>query len=163
VSEQQHAYHLQAADAWLRLGNPAEALAALNELPPDARRLPDALEIEWTILARKKRWNECLQTAEALLAAAPKRASSWIDRSYTLHELGRTREALEALLQAVEMFPKHVTIHYNLACYTCQLGDHEAARRWLTRALVLGDAESVKRAALADLDLQPMRAVIEKL
>jgi Flp pilus assembly protein TadD len=77
-----------------------------------------------------------------------------------LHELRRTQEAHDLLLPALKRFPKETTIPYNLACYTSQLGDLPAARKWFQRVLVLGKspAEKLQRltAALEDVDLKPL-------
>jgi predicted Zn-dependent protease len=83
-----------------------------------------------------------------------------VHRSFALHELRRTREAYDQLLAAAGRFPKEMIIPYNLACYTCQLGDLAAARRWLERALALGGNPRQKllrlESALEDTDLQPL-------
>jgi hypothetical protein len=56
----------------------------------------------------------------------------------------------------LKRFPKNETIPYNLACYECQLGDLEAARDWLRRAMKLKKPEALKEQALEDQDLKPM-------
>jgi hypothetical protein len=47
-------------------------------------------------------------------------------------------------------------IPYNLACYACQLGDLDDARRWLERAVALRSRADLRRLALNDHDLQPL-------
>ena len=46
-------------------------------------------------------------------------------------------------------------MRYNLACYECQLGNLDRAKRWLEKAFELGDARNMKLAALDDPDLEP--------
>lgn len=154
---------LLSAIGWLELGNASEALAELGQLPAESRVQPDVLEVEWSILARLARWQEAVEVAETLVTATPKRASGWLDRSYALHELKRTAEAMLLLLPAAKRFPKHCTIPYNLACYACVLGDHESASKWLTKAMSLGGAEKIKLQALEDPDLAAMRDEIRRL
>ena len=93
----------------------------------------------------------------------PEHPSGWVHRAYCLHELKRTREARDNLLRVVERFPDDATMHYNLACYECQLGKLEEAKEWLAKAFKLGDAKKMKVAALDDPDLQPLWAKIGEI
>ena len=69
---------------------------------------------------------------------------------------GGIPQARAILIQAQQTFPKEKIIAYNLACYDCQLGDLNAARSWLEKACVLGDARKIKHMALQDPDLEPL-------
>ena len=86
------------------------------------------------------------------------RTTGWAgsNRSYALHELKRTAEARDNLLRVVEKFPLSATMRYNLACYECQLGRLEQAKKWLEEAFRLGDAKKMKLAALDDVDLRAL-------
>ena len=79
-----------------------------------------------------------------------------VNRSYALHELGRTTEVRENLLGVVARFPGNATIRYNLACYACQRGDLKATRAWRTQAFALNFSAAFKQGALADPDLAPL-------
>lgn len=153
-------HFLDAATGWLMLGNAKEARHEFEQLSPTARAHPDALDFEWRWLAHEKRWEEAVEVAQRLVEQCPRRADAWIHRSFALHELRRTQEAHDLLLPALKRFPKETTIPYNLACYTSQLGDLAAARKWIQRVLAVGKspAEKLHRlsAALEDMDLQPL-------
>ncbi len=149
-------HHRNAAQGWLELGNPTEALAELERITAENQEHPDVLETRWSILAHQKRWEEALVTAERLVAKAPDRCSGWINQSYSLHELRRTAEARTRLLPVARKFPKVETIPYNLACYYCQLGELEEARTWLAKAKRVGGARRITDMALADRDLEPL-------
>jgi hypothetical protein len=60
------------------------------------------------------------------------------------------------LLPALKKFRDEWHVPYNLACYACQLGQIDMARRLLKRAFFVGDAKSVKLAALADPAFAPL-------
>jgi hypothetical protein len=61
------------------------------------------------------------------------------------------------LRPAFEKFPKTSIIPYNLACYAAQFGRLEEAWQWLHKAMAAaGDAQHIKRMALADADLQTL-------
>ena len=79
-----------------------------------------------------------------------------IPASLALHELKRTQEAFDVLSPVAVKFPTDPTIPYNLACYTCQLGDLVAARDWLAQAFRLGNAMEIKGRATEDPDLAPL-------
>ena len=42
--------------------------------------------------------------------------------AFSLHELKRTQEAYDTLIQVVDKFSNEHMMLYNLACYSCQLG-----------------------------------------
>jgi tetratricopeptide (TPR) repeat protein len=114
------------------------------------------LFVRWKIYAEAKKWDGALAIAQALVELVPDDSLGWLHRSYALHELKRTQEALDQLLPAAEMFPKDPVIRYNLTCYTCQLGDLERAKMWLEKAFELGDPKKVKLMALEDSGLEPL-------
>lgn len=153
-------HFLDAATGWLMLGNAVEARAEFEQIEAGLREHPLVLEFEWRLLAAENRWLDAVASGERLLRVRPDDTNAWVHRSYALHELRRTREAFDLLLPAVRRFPRESIIPYNLACYTCQLGDRPAAQRWFERALALDNNAEEKRhrlrAALADADLQPL-------
>lgn len=147
---------VRAAQGWLELGNCAEAQLELERLPRAFWNHPHVLQVRWGIQAGQENWVAALELATALTESEPEEALGWVHRSYSLHELKRTREARDNLLQVVERFPLSATLLYNLACYECQLGDLPQARKWLEKAFRVGDRKSMRLAALQDLDLQPL-------
>jgi tetratricopeptide (TPR) repeat protein len=153
-------HFLDAATGWLMLGNAVESWREFEQIRPEARNHPAAVEFLWHYFAHEKRWLEAADVAGMLVAACPDEPSAWIHRSFALHELRRTQEAFDLLLPAAKRFPKETTVPYNLACYTCQLGDLPTARRWFQRVLTLAKSLAEKlhrlRAALDDADLEPL-------
>ncbi len=151
-------HYLSGAIGWLELGNPAEARAELARVSPAQHEHPDVLEVHWSIAAEAKCWDEALKVAQALLRRAPDRSSGWLHQAYALRRIpgGSVQKASEALLPAFDKFPKELTIPFNLACYACQLGQLDAARDWLQRAIAVAGKEKIKQMALEDSDLQPL-------
>jgi Flp pilus assembly protein TadD len=153
-------HFLDAATGWLMLGNLVESRIEFQQVHPSLSEHPLVLDFEWRLLAQEERWSDAVVAGERLLRVNPDDVNAWVHRSYALHELRRTREALDQLLPAVEHFPKELIIPYNLACYTCQLGDLAAARRWLDRALAFSENAQQKlhrlQSAVEDPDLQPL-------
>lgn len=152
-----------AAIGWAELGDYPEALAELGSLRPADRDHPEALDIQWKALAGLREWERALVVAERLLERTPDDVAGWIHRSYCLHELRRTREAMELLDPAYPRFPRDFVVPYNLACYACQLGDLAGAKTWIERACKRGNRRTVKRMALNDNDLAAIRREIEQM
>lgn len=156
-------HHLSAAEGWLELGNDREALSELDLISSGEQGRLEVLGLRWSISAHLKLWDECVRIAADIIEIAPKNIFGWIHRSYALHELKRTSEARDLLQPALKRFPKNETIPYNLACYECQLGDVDAARDWLRRAMKLRKPAELKAQALEDVDLKPMWAEIQSM
>ncbi len=151
-------HYLSSALGWLELGNRAEARLEWARINPEARRLPEVLEVGWLIQAAEKDWAGALETARALIATDPDRSFGWLHQAYALRRVpeGGIRAAWNALLPVVERFPKEPTIPYNLACYACQMGWLDEARKWLRQAQRRGDKTAIKAMALADIDLEAL-------
>jgi tetratricopeptide (TPR) repeat protein len=158
-------HYISAAVGWLELGNLAEAQAELAQISPARQEHPDVLEARWLVSAGQKRWKEALQVAQALLRSAPKRCSGWLHQAYALRRVpdGGVEKACEALLPALDKFPKEPTIPFNLSCYACQMHQLDAARDWLKRAFAVGGKERIKQMALKDPDLEPLWDEIRQL
>jgi tetratricopeptide (TPR) repeat protein len=156
---------VSAALGWLQLGNPAEAKAELAEIGSENLHHPDVLEARWMILAQESDWIAALPVAHSIVKQAPDRASGWLHFAYALRRVpeGGLDAAWHALLPASDKFPAEPVIPYNLACYACQMGQFDEARKWLTRALKVGKREEIRRMALDDLDLQPLWEELRKL
>jgi Flp pilus assembly protein TadD len=154
------AFQLAAAEGWIELGNLDEARAELEQIGLARRQHPAVLAVECQLLMAGAHWDSVVAVAEHWVERAPGRPEAWIQRSYALHELRRTREAWDKLLPAATLFPRDTTIAYNLGCYACQLGEMDAARRWLRQSLRLcPEAARVrwKASAMRDPDLAPLR------
>jgi Flp pilus assembly protein TadD len=143
---------------WLELGDVAEAGAELEKLAPQFRSHPHVLVVRYEICAKAKEWDAAAEIARTLTQLEPHRPGMWVSLAYAVRRKtgGGILQAKVILVQARRAFPKEQVIAYNLACYECQLGDLNAARSWLDKACMLGDAKKVKLMALEDLDLRPL-------
>lgn len=155
-------HYLKAAEGWLELGNHLEAYEELKKIGVQQRFHPLVLLVRWEIYAKGKHWEFAHTIAQGLVALVPDEPRGWISRSFALHQMKRTQEAWYALLPAAEKFPQNPAVAYDLACYACQLGRFDEAKKWLEKAIKLGDANRVKRMALGDPDLEPLRQLAMK-
>ena len=157
-------HYLNAAIGWLELGRRDDALVELQNISAENQRHPDVLEARWAIYAQEDDWDDALDAARKLVKIAPQRVSGWLHQAYALRRAahGVLEKAWDALLPAAEKFPKEPNVHFNLACYACQMGQLDEARAWLKRALKAGDKETIKLKALVDEDLAPLWPEIRK-
>ncbi len=158
-------FYLQAATGWLELGNATAAGEELDQIQPLLHAHPDVLELRFQVYAAAKEWDAAWRIAQALVRAVPDRVGSWIQAGYSARRAtgGSLQAAYNNLLPAAKEHPKDPLVPFNLACYTCQLGQLEAARDWLKIAFSLAHKRSLQTLALAETDLQPLWPEIEKL
>jgi predicted Zn-dependent protease len=158
-------HHLLAASGWLELGCASDALAELRSLSPGNLNHPDVLELQWLVQADLKDWSAALETAVRLVEIAPRRPAGWLHRAYALRRVpeGGLQLAWDSLLPACEKFPKEPVIPYNLACYACQMGQLATSRKWLKRALRSDKNDAIRKMAMKDEDLEPLRGEIREL
>ena len=148
--------HLQAAEGWLELGNYVEANAELDKITPQKQAHPDVLEVRWKIYAKAGKWEACADIAQALCKLVPRYSVGFIHLAHSLHEMKRTKEALNTLLPGAHKFPDEWQILYNLACYFCQVGELKESLQWLERAFAVSGKAEIKTKALEDRDLEPL-------
>ena len=146
---------LLAAQGYLELGMAEEALAELSTIPELEIRDPDIVELRLHILMQAKRWTEALSTAEELRRIHPDALPAYIHGAFALHELGRTTEARDLLLQGPEQLRKDPTFHYNVGCYEAVLGNRESALQSLEQSFALDD--TYRDFARQDPDLALLR------
>jgi hypothetical protein len=88
--------------------------------------------------------------------AVPDRYAVWIWRSHSLHQLGRTQEAVDNLLPAAKRFPTLGIIPFHIACYYAELGQLNDAKLWLQCAFASPEAQQLKLKALDDPKLKEL-------
>ena len=154
--EHPNSFYLIAAEGWLELGDHLEANEELERISAELRGHPDVLHVRWRVFAAARKWEAAAEIAQGICQLAPDEQFGWIHLSYSLHEIKRTKEALDTLLHVASRFPNNWLVAYNLACYQTQLGALEEAWRWLGYAMDKADRKEIKLKALDDLDLEPL-------
>ncbi|MDB4797193.1 tetratricopeptide repeat protein [bacterium] len=150
--------HLKAAAGWIQLGDYDSANDELEKVRAEWRAHPDVLELRWLIYSHHEQWDACLDITSAIVKMAPDRVAGWIHKAESLRRSsgGGFKNAKALLLEAAKLFPDDSMIQYNLACYSAQLGQLDAAQEYLDKSYELGDAKQIKLMALDDEDLKPL-------
>src|SRR5260370_32064464 len=106
----------------------------MGEMRPVRPHSSGRVGVRYAVYAKAGMWEACVDLGAALVELAPQEPNGWIQRSFALHALKRTEQAADLLVSAANLFPENWLIRYNLACYSCQLGNHEEAWDWLESA-----------------------------
>ena len=150
-----HERTLLAAQGYSELSMYDDALAELDTLPAATLKTAEALELRTVILMRAKRWKDALATGHELCATEPQKTGGFIHTAFCLHELGRTTEARDCLLNGPPALHAEPTFHYNLACYECALGHLDLARLHLDKSFSMD--KKMRDLAKRDPDLAALR------
>lgn len=149
---------LLAAQGYLELEMPLEALAELDVLPQAERDSELAMQIRLFILMKSQLWEQALHACERMRELYPGAPAGFIHGAFCLHERGQTAEAKALLLEGPESLADEATYFYNLACYSAVLGQLEEALRYVHQSFAMDD----KFRDLARLD-PDLRAVQDRL
>lgn len=154
---------LEYAAGYLQLEMAAEARAELAGVAEAEREHPGVLAMELEVAMAERAWTRAGRLAERLRKVAPGLDAGWLHGAYAARRSARGPDSrrlglarAKALLSAAEerLGARCALLHYNLACYHAQLGELDASRERLARAIAMepGYGEMAK----GDEDLAPL-------
>jgi predicted Zn-dependent protease len=146
---------LSAAQGFLDLGLPKEALKELSALGERYAEQNELLQMRMTIHIRLKQWKLALELAQMLCTRLQDDPHPFLDAAFCLHEMGRTADAKAVLIGGPSSLAKVPVFFYNMACYEAQLGNVGVARDLLD--LAIDQDADLKILAKTDPDLAPLR------
>jgi tetratricopeptide (TPR) repeat protein len=147
--------HILAAQGYIELGLHAEAEVEINALPHPAQARADVQELRLLCCMGTKSWENALELARGLCTTLPTKPGGFIHAAYCLHELGRTDEALNLLLNGPPSLRQKAEYFYNLGCYSARLGMIAQALQMLEQAFQRKPA--LRQEARHDPDLASVR------
>lgn len=147
-------YRLQRCEGFLDLNMAVRARAEWNVIPPEYQDHPSAQHTLLHLLSREKNWQSAREVAVRFHARSPEDPASWIQLAYTTRRAQSMEAARQILETARPRFPGVSVIPYNLACYACQSGRLEEARKLLSEAAQMD--EKALRLAAEDDDLRAL-------
>lgn len=145
---------LTAAQGYLELGMPAEALEELNTLPGDLVSHAEILQLKLVILMQLRSWDSACEICHALRNRFPQLTVGFIHGAFCLHEMGHTKEAKNLLLAGPPALLREATYHYNLGCYEAVLGNVEEALQYLRTSFAMD--QNFRIIAQRDPDLKSL-------
>jgi Flp pilus assembly protein TadD len=149
---------LRAALGYIELGMLEEAAEEVSALSQESLNDFDALILRLELSQRSGQWEQAESIARKLTKLQPEEPDWSIALAYAARRAHSVEVAREILCDAAARFPKEAVIHFNLACYSCQLGEIPVARNYLRKAFALDRSYIVT--ALKDQDLKPIWAEI---
>jgi len=151
---------LLAAQGYIELEMPEEALREIDHLPLGDQQKEVVMQLRLFILMRSRWWERALAICEQMREFMPACTTGYIHGAFCLHELGRTQEAKELLLGGPEQLSEEPTYHYNLGCYDAVLGNLEEAARHLEVSFRMD--KKFREIAKYDPDLGPVKDFLNK-
>ena len=143
---------LHAASGYLELGMIAEADGEIENLAPEDKNRREVLEVRLEIYREAKAWSLMEVAARELWKRHSDEPVYWTNLAWAVRRLDSIVAARDILLEAVERFPSDAMTHFNLGCYSCQLGDIDQAKTRVRKAIELDG--QFKLLALDDPDLE---------
>ena len=143
---------------YVELGMDIEANDALEALPNQVKTHPLVLSARFELLMVTDHWEEGVILGQSLTKLWPQQFNFWFHTAFCLHEMKRTAEAKQTLLNAPEAIRETAQYSYNLACYEAQLGNIAEAKRQLSIAFKMD--QNFKADSLDDPDLEPLWSAI---
>lgn len=149
---------LLAAQGYIELDMPDEALRELEAIPPGEQRREDVLQMRLFVFMRARRWEDALEVCGILRREQPGCTTGYIHGAFCLHELGRTLEAKQLLLTGPPCLLREATYHYNLGCYDAVLGNLDEASHHLETSFQMDT--KFREIAKYDPDLEAVKDLL---
>ncbi|MEM7145151.1 MAG: hypothetical protein AAF591_08425 [Verrucomicrobiota bacterium] len=149
---------LRAAQGYYELGMLEEAwdeVAAIEAEYPDERAV---LHVKLLLQLKSAQWYLALETSQRLCEIDPEDYMGFIHAAYCLHELGKTQEARQLLMDGPSSLRDTAVFYYNMGCYEVSLGRINKGKNNLERSFEL-DRHLVE-VARQDPDLADLWEVI---
>jgi predicted Zn-dependent protease len=146
---------IHAAEGYAELEMYDDALAELDELDSDHQDRLETLRVRMEVILRKRDWKTALRFGLRTCQLYPNVSCGFIHSAFCLHELGRTKEAKQMLLDGPATLLDEPVYYYNLGCYDAVLGNLNHAKAYLRVSFRLD--ESFRDLAKNDPDLERIR------
>jgi tetratricopeptide (TPR) repeat protein len=123
--------HLNAAQGFLSLGMFMDADAALDDIDPFCRHLPEVLAVRVKIYQALQRWELMEVVAKRMVEYIPEDAGWWVLWAQATSHSQSVDAARLIMVNALEHHEDDAGVHFNLACYECGLGNMERTKECL--------------------------------
>jgi tetratricopeptide (TPR) repeat protein len=151
---------LLAAQGYIELEMPDEALRELDVLSPEDQAREEVQQMRLFVFMRARRWDDALDVCARLRRERPDCTTGYIHGAFCLHEIGRTLEAKQLLLTGPACLLREPTYHYNLGCYDAVLGNLDEASHHLETSFQLD--KKFRELAKYDPDLKAVKDLLGK-
>ena len=126
---------LAAAEGYLELGLPRQALESLAEIADPDKAPFKVPYLQGEALRSLERHAEALEVFEAALRENSDHVGLLMAMAWCYKRTDQLPRAIAAMDQAYQVSPREAVILYNLSCYWSLAGNKAQALSWLGRAL----------------------------
>jgi tetratricopeptide (TPR) repeat protein len=126
---------LEAAEGYLLLNMPEQALRELSSIRDWGPLKADWLRLRGEVLRSEQRHDEALEAFQQADLLAPDEVHTLLGIAWCYKRIDRVEDAIQTMLRAYRACPKEPIVLYNIACYFSLAGDKRQALSWLGRAL----------------------------
>ncbi len=143
---------LAAAEGYLQLQMPEEALKELEKLTGREAHSGRTMELQLAALMMAGEWSLGAKVAMQLCKHSPQQTSYFVHAGYCLHECGDTLLARSVLESGPISLQNDALYHYNMACYCAVLGELDPAKEYLLKSFEIDP--KLREQAGHDVDLK---------
>ena len=151
---------LLSAQGYIELEMIDEASREIDAIPPKDQLREEVQQMRLFVEMRAKRWQQALSVCARLRATSPECVTGYIHAAFCLHEMGRTVEAKQLLIEGPSSLLREPTYHYNLGCYDAMLGNLDEAARHLETSFQMDT--KFREIAKYDPDLKAVHGLLGK-
>ena len=131
-----------------------EAEAEIEKLPAEIRADTQVLKLRHMIYKLAESWELAAVIGREITNREPKTPEWWLHYAYAVRRSEGLDAAKKTLLEAEHILPDEGSVHFDLACYFCLLGELDEAKRRISNAIHFDATYKLK--ALDDVDLEPL-------
>lgn len=128
---------LREAEGFLELGLPRRALITLDRISQAGTFRGHLLHLRGEALRELQRYDEAIPYLTEAADRSPSNVSIWLALAWCQKRTGHLNQAIDSLLQALEVEPANALLHYNLSCYYSLAREKQLALASLARSLEL--------------------------
>jgi tetratricopeptide (TPR) repeat protein len=134
-SRQRREKRIAAAEGYLTLDLPEQALSELDAVPDPQEAAYMVSFLRGMALRQLDRHEEAIEAFDVAAAINGKNIDLLLAQAWCFKRVGRLDRAIEVTEKAYQVSPKTALVLYNLACYLALAGRKNDALSWLGRAL----------------------------
>jgi hypothetical protein len=152
---------VEAAEGHHMIGMYREAADEIASIPPERQEHPQVLHIACRTHWALRQMPQALACSDRFIQAAPNHPFGYSFKSMLLSYLHKPRDSYDLLRAAVNRFPGHATMRYDLAHAAAKCELWSEALHWLYQAISI--QRSLKQVAMDTEAFALIRVEIEKI
>jgi len=139
-------FYFAAANGWLELGVPSEAVREISLLSRAAENDADILCFKCKLFLVAREFEKAQQAAQKLLERQPDDLDGWLTLAESVWQIEGARNALNCLEKRRQFYSENYRFCLALSRYFALSGDVDNAKEWILNSLSVGGKPADARA-----------------